>query len=146
MVSGAGSTPEPELCGEARLCGVEAPKGTEEPMVRGPTDQGVWVIGVPDVDTEEVGESDGRSLRDGNAPLGDLAEEMGRGRQGLASSGSQGGGGHGVQHTHGCVGRGLATGKAVHRAVALGDEHSEGVVGRQPGGSERSVCGPGAKE
>ena len=47
-------------------------------MARGPTDQGVWVIEVRDVDTQEVGESDGRSWGDANAPFGDFAEEMGR--------------------------------------------------------------------
>ena len=101
---------------------------------------------MPDVDTEEVGEPDGRSWGDANAPFGDFAEEMGRGRQGSTSSGSQGRGGHGVQHTHGSVGGESDTGKPIHRAVALGDEHGEGVVGRQPGGSERSACGPGARE
>ena len=36
--------------------GVEAPKGSEEPVARGPTDQGVWVIEVPEVDAEQVGQ------------------------------------------------------------------------------------------
>ena len=95
-------------------------------MARGPMDQGVWVIEVPDVDTEEFGEPDGRRWGDANAFFGDFAEEMGRGRQGPASSGSQGRGGHGVHHTHGSVGGGLDTGKPVHRAVALGDKQARG--------------------
>ena len=109
---------------------MEAPKGSQEPVARGPTDQGVGVVQVPDVDAEEVGEPEDRSWGDANAPFGDFAEEMGRGRQGLASSGAQGRGGHGVQHTHGSIGGGSDTSKPIHRAVALGDEHGEGVVGR----------------
>ena len=44
VVRGVGGTPEYELCGEARRRGVEAPKGTEEPVAHGPTDQGVLVL------------------------------------------------------------------------------------------------------
>ena len=61
MVNGVGSTPESELCGEARPSGVEAPKGSEEPVARGPTDQRVLVIDVPFLDTEELGEHGDRS-------------------------------------------------------------------------------------
>ena len=50
-----------------------------------------------------------------------------------------------MARTHG-IGGGSDTGKPVYHAVALGDEHGEGVVGWQPGGSERSACGPSAKE
>ena len=70
MVRGVGGTPEFELCGEARLCGVEAPKGSEEPVACGPTDQEVLVVEVPDVDTEEVGEPDGRSWGTPTPPSG----------------------------------------------------------------------------
>ena len=52
MVSGLGRTPQSEICGEARLLGVETPKGTGELMARGTADQRVLVIEVPDVDTE----------------------------------------------------------------------------------------------
>ena len=72
MVRGVGGTPESDLCGEARLRGVEAPKGSEEPMARGPTDPEVLVIEVPDVDTEEVGEPNDRSWGDANPSFGDL--------------------------------------------------------------------------
>ena len=58
MVRGVGVTPESELSGEARLRGVEAAKGSEEPVARGPTDHGVLLIELPDVDTEEVVEPD----------------------------------------------------------------------------------------
>ena len=78
-------------------------------MACGLTDQGVWVIEVSDVDTEEVGEPDDRSWRDANARFGDFAEEMGTGRQGPSSCGSQGRGGHGVQHMHGSIGGGSDT-------------------------------------
>ena len=80
MVSGVGRTAKPELCGEARLCGVETPKGREEPVTRGPADQRVLVIVVPDVDTEAVGVPDDWSWGDSNTSFGDLSEEMGRGR------------------------------------------------------------------
>ena len=73
------STPEPELGGAARLRGVEAPEGGQEPVARGPTDQGVGVAQVSDVDTEEVGEPDDWSWGNTNAPFGNFAEEMGRG-------------------------------------------------------------------
>ena len=47
--------------------------------MRGPTDQGVGVVQVSDVDGEEVGEPDHWSCGDTNAPFGNVAEELGRG-------------------------------------------------------------------
>ena len=44
----------------------------------------------------KLANSDYRSGGDTDAPFGDFAEEMGRARQGPASSGAQGRGGHGV--------------------------------------------------
>ena len=57
MASGVGSTAKPKVRGEARLPGMEMPKGGEEPMARRTVDQRILVIEVPDVDTEEVGVS-----------------------------------------------------------------------------------------
>ena len=125
---------------------MEAPKGSQEPVARGPGNQGVGVVQVSDVDADEVGESDDRGRGNATAPFGNLAEEVGRGQEGQASGGAQGRGGHSVQHSHGPVGGGTYTGKPVHRHVPLGDEHGEGVVGRQFGGSERPTCGFGARK
>ena len=80
MVSGLGCTPQSELCGEARLLGVETPKGTGEPMAHGTADQRVLVIEVPDLDTEEVGVPDDRSRGGANSSFEDVSEETGRGR------------------------------------------------------------------
>ena len=75
MVSGVGGTGKPEVRGEARLPGIETPKGGEEPMARRTADQRVLVIEVPDVDTEEVGVSRNRSWGDANSSLRDVPEE-----------------------------------------------------------------------
>ena len=96
VVRGVGSTPEPELGGEAGLRGVEAPEGSREPVARGPANQGVGVVQVSDVDADEVGESGDRGWGNSNAPFGNFAEEVGRGREGPASGGAQGRGGHSV--------------------------------------------------
>ena len=96
--------------------------------------RGFLVVKVSDVDTEEVGVPNDRSRGDANASFRNVSEEVGTGRQGRAIGGFHGRGGHGVQHTHGPV-EGGHTGEPVHRAVTLGDEHGEGVVGRQPGGT-----------
>ena len=79
MVSGVGGTTQPELRGEARLPGMQTPKGGEESMARRTADQGVLAVEVADVDTEEVGVSGDRSWGDANAPFVDALEEMGRG-------------------------------------------------------------------
>ena len=73
MVSGVGGTLQPELRGEARLPGVETPKGREEPMARRTADQRVLVVEVSDVDTEEVGVPDDRSHGDANASFRDVS-------------------------------------------------------------------------
>ena len=96
MVSGVGSTPEPELGGEAGLRGLEAPEGSQEPVARRPANQGVGVVQVWDVDADEVGESSDRGRGNSNAPLGNFAEEVGRGREGQTSGGAQVRGGHSV--------------------------------------------------
>ena len=87
-VHGVGSTPEPELGGEAGLRGVEAPEGSEEPVARGPANQGVGVVQVLDVDAEEVGEPDERGRGNANTPFGNLAEEVGKGGEGPAGGGT----------------------------------------------------------
>ena len=143
MVRGVGNTPELELGGEAGLRGVEAPAGSKEPVARGPANQGVGVVQVPDVDVEEVSQPDDRGRGNANTPFGNLAEEAGRGGEGPASGGAQGRGGHSVQHPHRPAGGGADAGKPVDRPVALGDEHGEGVMGRQLGGSERPARGAG---
>ena len=146
VVRGVGGTPEPKLRGEAGLRGVESPEGSKEPVARGPANQGVGVVQVPDIDAEEVGEPDDRGWGDANPSFGNLAEEMGRGGEGPSSGGAYGRGGHSVHHAHGSVGGGADTGKPVDRPVALGDEHGEGVVGRQLRGSEHPARGAGAGE
>ena len=107
---------------------------------------GVGVVQVPDVDAEEVSQSNDRRRGDTDPSFGDLAEEVGRGGEGPPSGGAHGRGGHGVQHAHGSVGGGADTGKPVDCPMALGDEHGEGVVGGQSRGAERSACGAGARE
>ena len=104
------------------------------------------MVQVPDVDAEEVSESNDRRRGDTDPSFGDLAEEVGRGGEGPPSGGAHGRGGHGVQHAHGPVGGGADTGKPVDCPMALGDEHGEGVVGGQSRGAERSACGVGARE
>ena len=59
-------------------------------MACGPADQGVGVVEVPDVDTEEVGEPDDRGWGDADPPFGNLAEEVGRGGEGPPSGGAHG--------------------------------------------------------
>ena len=113
--------------------------------MRGPANQGVGVVQVPDVDAEEVGEPDDRGRGKANTPFGNLAEEVGRGGEGPAGGGTQGRGGHSVQHPHGPVGGGADVGKPVDRPVALGDEHGEGVMGRQLGGPGRGHQKTGAR-
>ena len=73
---------------------MEPPEGSQEPVASGPADQWVGVVRVPDVDAEEVSEPDDRSR--GDASFGDLAEEVGRGREGPPSGGAHGRGGHSV--------------------------------------------------
>ena len=146
MVRGVGSTPEPELRGEAGLRGVESPEGSWEPVARGTANQGVGVVQVSDIDAEEVGEPDDRGWGDANSPFGDLAEEVGRGREGPSSGGAYVRGGHSIQHAHGSVGGGADASKPADRSVALGDEQGEGVVGRQLRGSERPARGAGGGE
>ena len=106
-------------------------------MARGLVTQAVGVVQVPDIDAEKVGELDDWSWGDADPPFGYLAEEMHRGGEGPSSGGAHGRGGHSVQHAHGSVGGGADAGKPVNRPVALGDEHGEGVVGRQLRGPER---------
>ena len=53
--------------------------GGEEPMARRTADQGVLVIEVPDVDTEEIGVPCNRSWGDANSSFRVVPEEMGRG-------------------------------------------------------------------
>ena len=69
---------------------MEPPEGGQEPVARGPADQGVGVVQVPDVDAEEVSESDDRSRGDADPSFGDLAEEVGRGGEGPPSGGAHG--------------------------------------------------------
>ena len=106
LVSGMGSTPEPDLEGEAGLMGVEAPEGSQEPVMCGPGNRGVGVVQVWDVDADEVCESGDRCWGTFNAPFGNFAEEVGRGCEGPARGGAQGQGGHKVEHSHGLVGGG----------------------------------------
>ena len=115
-------------------------------MARGPANQGVGVVQVPDIDGEEVGQPDDRGWGDADPSFGYLAEEMGRGGEGPSSGGAYGRGGHSVQHAHGSVGGGADAGKPVDRPVALGDEYGEGVVARQLRGPECPACGAGAGE
>ena len=63
---------------------MEAPEGSQKPVTRGPTDQGVGVVQVSDVDAEEVGKPDDRGRGNADAPLGNFAEEVGRGKTGSA--------------------------------------------------------------
>ena len=123
---------------------MEPPEGSQEPVARGPADQVVGVVQVPDVDAEKVSEPDDRSWGDADPSFGDLAEEVGRGGEGPPSGGAHGRGGHSVQHAHGSVGGGADTSEPVDCPMALGDEHGEGVVGGQPRGAGRSACGAGA--
>ena len=58
---------------------MESPEGSQEPVARGPTEQGVGVVQVSDVDAEEVGEPDDSSRGNSNAPFGDVAGEVGKG-------------------------------------------------------------------
>ena len=125
---------------------MEPPEGGQELVARGPADQGVGVVQVPDVDAEEVSESNDRSRGDADPDFGDLVEEVGRGVEGPPSGGAHGRGGHSVQHAHGPVGGGADTVRPIDCPMALGDEHGEGVVGRQSRGAERSACGAGARE
>ena len=48
-------------------------------MARGPADQGVGVVQVSDVDPKEVRGTNDLGRGNANGPLGDLAEEVGRG-------------------------------------------------------------------
>ena len=78
MVRGVGSIPEPELGGEAGLRGVEALEGRQEPVARGPANQGAGVVQVSDVDADEIGYSSDRGLGNSNAPLGKFRRGRGQ--------------------------------------------------------------------
>ena len=125
---------------------MEAPEGSQEPVARGPADEGVGVVQVPDVDAEEVSKPNNRCRGDTDSPFGDPAGEVGRGGEGPPSGGAHGRGGHGVQHAQGPVGGGADTGKPVDRPMALGGIHGEGVVGGKSRGAERSARSAGAPE
>ena len=125
---------------------MEPPEGSQEPVARGPADQGVGVVQVPDVDAEEVSKPNYRCRGDTDSPFGDLAEELGKGGEGPPSGGAHGRGGHGVQHAQGPVGGGADTGKQVDRPVTLGGIHCEGVVGGKSRGAERSARSARARE
>ena len=146
MVRGVCGAPEPELWGEAGLGRMEPPEGSQEPVARGPADQGVGVVQVPDVDAEEVSKPNDRRRGYTDSPFGDLTEEVSRGGEGPPSGGAHGRGGHGVQHAQGPVGGGADTGKPVDRPMALGGIHGEGVVGGESWGAERSARSAGARE
>ena len=82
MVRGVRGAPEPELRGEAGLGRMEPPEGSQEPVARGPADQGVGVVQVPDVDAEEVSKPNDRCRGYTDSPFGDLTEEVSRGGEG----------------------------------------------------------------
>ena len=146
MVRGVCGAPEPELRGEAGLGRMEPPEGSEEPVARGPADQGVGVVQVSDVDAEEVSKPNDRCRGYTDSPFGDLTEEVSRGGEGPPSGGAHGRGGHGVQHAQGPVGGGADTGKPVHRPMTLGSIHGEGVVGGESWGAERPARSAGARK
>ena len=82
---------------------MEPPEGSQEPVARGPADQGVGVVQVPDVDAEEVSKPNDRGRE--VAGRGALGTQRGCLRTG-ASSRRDGRGGEG----HGGQGRGRSPG------------------------------------